>query len=485
MPNVETFFPVTTSIESQGTPPGDFGLGLLLTTAADFSAGGASKATRFDRLASLQEVTEDVNVLASAVVWFGSNPPPRGLLVGRWATADVSTTLRGGAAPIAATASPLTLDTGSFSYNGTDFSPIALSSAATLADVATVIQTAIAASITGATFVYDTDRFLLTLPDAQPRAAYFGPHSAGTGDDISEALGMAQSQNPRHVIGHDMESAAAAVAEMRNVAVNVPFTLMRDEGTPDTLATIETDTALRAYTQANGRMIYGQRSSTQAPIQDAWDLSQDKVLAVLTDAGELPEIGALARLSAIDYEGFDTQISLFAKPLPNVRPTAISDSLFADLQAIQGNVYTNVRGAGAFVEGFVSAEDRYADEIYWLLWAQWRLSSAAWDAARQSRRLTRARLRQALAAVMEQGVANGGLSRGKVVLPATAEDIRRTTGNTSFTGTLTNGYLIHVGRVVGRKAPVKIWAAGSEAIHRANTDLVFLNDLADATAEAA
>ena len=84
------------------------------------------------------------------------------------------------------------------------------------------MQTAIAAVITGATFVYDATLnggdggFLLTLDgaDANSSPEVFAAHSAGTGTDISAALGMDADSSPVYAQGHDTETLSEALAEM-------------------------------------------------------------------------------------------------------------------------------------------------------------------------------------------------------------------------------------------------------------------------------
>ena len=72
-------------------------------------------------------------------VWFGADPPPRSLYIGRWATADVPTTLQGGTpgaiADIAVSNAGFTLDELSITVN--------LATASTYTAIATAIQIAL------------------------------------------------------------------------------------------------------------------------------------------------------------------------------------------------------------------------------------------------------------------------------------------------------------------------------------------------------
>ena len=54
---------------------------------------------------------------------------------------------------------------------------------------------------------------------------------------------------------------------------------MRDEGTPDTFGGADTDDALKAFAQTI-KAIYMTRSTTMAPIEDAFDLQQHHVGSV-------------------------------------------------------------------------------------------------------------------------------------------------------------------------------------------------------------
>ena len=494
MPSIADFFTVRTTVQTGATATGTFGLGLLLTSAADLPAGGPRKAQLANSSAAARELTDDDDAREAIDVWFGQPQTPEGLYLGRWASADVSTTLRGGTAPtVAAGAGALNASNASFHYDGNDYA-LDLSGSATYAAIATVIQTAIAANLTGATFTYDTasGRFLLTRADAAPGDAFFAPHSAGTGTDATVELGMALASDPLHLQGHDAEDPDEAWNEINgSVAGREPVLCMRDDGTPDTYGTAaaDTDDALKAFAQTL-KALYLTRANTTAPIQDAFDNQQHHVGSFLTDAGELPDVGAAARLSAVDYSNAATQISLHGKALSNVAPTAIDDTAFAALQLIRGNIYTTVDGNPSIIDGYSAHSDYYLDESYGLIWLENELAQAQWSALRNSRRLTRAGLLRALNASFTQAVFNGILQAGLAVRAETAADIRRTTGNIAFgaggdaTRVLIHGFLVWVGPVAGRRAPWKAWAAGSEAIHRTNGDLIFLNDLQEA-AEAA
>ena len=83
----------------------------------------------------------------------------------------------------------------------------------------------------------------------------------------------------------------------------------------------------------------------------------------------------------------------------------------------------------------------------------------------------------------EQGVLNGGIAPGQVS-EALAADIRQATGNVSFDGFLSAGYLVHIGSVAAqpqadrearKSPPVRGWLKGSGAVHSIDVRLTFTN----------
>ena len=201
--DISTFVDITTQVAAGGVPLERFGRGLLITTDDALSAGGSGKVQLYTTLNGFSADFDAGDAMDAASVWFSADPIPQGLWVGRWAATDVSTSLRGGAAPSTANAAPLNSAAASFAINGEDVTAN-LSSAATYAAIATVLQTALAAVITGATVAYDTvsARFLITFTDTSVISPPYLT-AAATGTDISAALGMAQADAPLYRQGHD------------------------------------------------------------------------------------------------------------------------------------------------------------------------------------------------------------------------------------------------------------------------------------------
>ena len=588
---ISEFFRVTTTIEAGGVTTLDFGRGLLLTTDGRLlSAAGSGKSRYYS---DIEAVTADfpatTDAYEAAARWFAQDPYPQGLYIGRWADVNVSTTLRGGEAPVldrlqesnsqfaidgaspraavnlssattlAAVASeiqdaittgglsgsldsggPVNITTGGSAYTdstvlgitapageggtpasvtftqssgaittvtvsggsgylGTEVLEITKTSGAgTGATFTPVIavglfqETALTPALVGSTFTYDTAtaRFLLSLSgDDQLNQPYFSP-GAGGGTPIDEALGMAQSQNPLYQRGKDAEAPADAVAEITNTVSDRPIYLMLDAGVPLTYGTDE-DTIENMWTHAEaGEYIFGfsdtsetarEAGETTSLLTRAFDEQLGNTLPCVADEDRQSHVGALAALSAINWDQPASIITLFGRSLPGTAATRVTETELGNIQAKRGNVYTEVGGLPTFIEGTMSRAGYWADAVAFNLWLKNELESAIWNVARASRRLTVAILHATLDDSMRKAVRNGGVQPGLEVSNTTKADIIATTGNREFDGVLQAGYLIWIGPLAAqsqadisnrRAPPIKIWAKGSEAIHRANVDVV-------------
>ena len=101
---ISTYVDITTAIQAGGVLRDVFGTGLLVTTDDALPAGGADKAQIFRDIEGVNAVLGAGDALDDATVWF-SQAGAKSLYLGRWATTDIATTLRGGApAAIAAIA---------------------------------------------------------------------------------------------------------------------------------------------------------------------------------------------------------------------------------------------------------------------------------------------------------------------------------------------------------------------------------------------
>ena len=482
---------INTRTSVGGVPAAEFGLGLLLTTKDAIAAGGSGKVQEFSSHEAVLAAFSGANALAAAATWFSADPPPKALLVGRWASADVPTTLRGGAAPSAVSA--LAVANATFTVGGNTVT-VNLSSAGTYDAVATAIQTAIRAlsdtRFNSSAVTYTDGRFLLTLSGADDIGGSFG--TAGTGTDISAGLGMAEASSPVYHVGHDAETVQEAVTEMVGLlGQTAPVALLLDDGVPGMAGTpaVNTVESLREYAEANDYIFFFADTSTQAlatadatsQLALAFAAQQGNVVGLYSMDGTRPDVALAALMSSQSLDSRASIITPHAKPLPGALPSIITDTQYSELLRKRANVYETVLGLPSFLGGFTARDSTWLDAQWWLLWLKDRLERALWGVPRSSRRATAALVLDAVTAVMQAAVANGGLEPGRVLSATNRADVQATTGNREFNGVLTAGYLVwvdpepSVADVQSRLGRLKVWGTGSPAIHRVIGDVVFQN----------
>ena len=341
---------------------------------------------------------------------------------------------------------------------------------------------------------FENNRFVIDLAGtSELDPPYMETHSAATGTDISELLGLAQFSNPSYKQGSDAESPSDAVVAILRNHQDPPTYLMLDDDIPLTYGDDgETIPDMWTFAEA-GDYIFGfsdisdgarNAGETTSLLARANSAQLGNTLVCVADDDQTSHVGALAALSSINWDQPASIITLFGKTLPGIGATDVTPTELNAIQAKRGNVYTRVGGLPTFIEGFMARAGYWSDAVAFNLWIKNELELNIWNAARASRRLTIAILASTLDAVMRKGVRNGGIQPGRTVSNASKADIIQTTGNHEFDGVLPSGYLVHIGALAAqtqvdidnRKAPpIKIWAKGSEAIHQADVDLVFSN----------
>ena len=483
---ISTVVDINAGIQAGGVLRTEYGTGLLVTQDAALPAGGSGKAQVFKDIDAVNAVFSAGAALSGAQVWFGQDPPPKSLYIGRWAPADVSTTLRGGT--MVGSVASMAVAGASFRYNDEDYAiDMSGGSFTTYAAIATALESAIAGNVSGTTVVYGTDgRLLLTLTSAQD-LGYLETHSGGTGTDISGLLAMrADSPGVDYKPGHDAESLVDGVGEMLRLASGTtPVALMLAGDIPETYGAgdaNDTRDELAAFAQA-GDYVMGLRDTAAQALatNDAtsktalvFSRQQSHVNAVYTKAGQYPDIGMLALLSAQNLNQPASIITTHLKALSNVEATDITQTQLLELERKRANVYTTIAGLPSLYGGFSGKAGNWADAVWWLLWLKNEVELKIFNAQRASRRFNTAILRDTLGQCMRVAERSGGIQRGGRVNAALAEDIRQVTGNQAFDGTLPNGYTIWIETPSvrsdldreNRVGRFRVWVSPSDAIHK-------------------
>ena len=353
---------------------------------------------------------------------------------------------------------------------------------------ATAVLGPITDALDGATFVYDSDAFLLTLTGAAD-IGFFATHSDGTGTDVSGLLGLTLETGADYKQGHDAEDVVDAIGEMVSVAQGgAPVALMIADDVPLVSGGTDTREAIAAYAQA-GDFVFGLLdTSDQALVSGdatshaalAFSRQQSHVEPVYSMAGERPDIGLLALMSSQNLNLPASIITPHLKALPGVGSTTITENQRAELERKRTNVYTTVGGLPSLVGGFTGKAGSWLDAVWWLLWLKNEMELNIFNAQRASRRFNTAILADTISQVMRTAVQSGGANPGGRVNASVKQDIIQTTGNNDFDGILVAGHLTWVENPSVRSdldrenriGRFKTWVAPADAIHRVTGDIV-------------
>ena len=464
---ISTFVKIATSIAAGGVLRTDYGTGLLISTEDGIPAGGAGKIKGYADIEAVMADWTGGEALAASRVWFGGDAEPHSLYIGRWATADVDTTLAG-TTPSAAGAAPLNAANASFAINGENLTAIDLSAATTFAAIATALQTALqtVTAFATATFEYDAalndgaGGFRITAPVvAGAVTAITGgvlspaldAMGAQVGTDISAALGMDADSNPVYALGHETETLDEALAEMVPQASSGPPTLpMVDGSCPNEVSGVDTRESLATFIQAGDYFAFIRDNGPDALVSGGagtfrgyvFDNQLSKVEAVVGlgenfgDGTNYPDVAANSFLSS---QRFNLPASIknpHLKSMTGATAILVDGDQLADLVATRTSVYTIVGGVPSLAGGFTGKAGVWADAQYWLGWLKNEMELNIFNAQRGSDWFNTAIMNDTIDTVMAAAERSGGLQPGGRVNTGVRNQIRNTFDRPDFDGLL-------------------------------------------------
>jgi hypothetical protein len=332
--------------------------------------------------------------------YFAQSPRPQELYIGRVFTTDQGA--YGFSRAVTAVYTDFTSITdGEFSVtidgDQEDITALNFSTDTDMDDVAATVQAGLQAVGTGgytaATFTWDssTSQFKLTSgttgATSTIAATGLSPVSGGSGTDISGDSYLAFYDDPNDdtdnlliVDGYTLGGIADELALLYNTALGclnkrwyglILTDEFRDAGDPALPADFDVRDAA-AWAEANF-VLLGTDTNDPNTLLSA---QTDDVASDFTEAGYsrafvvyhdnpayYPSSSALARLLAVDYDGFETVITNKFKDLPGVPTVPISS---ADLTVLEGkrcNTIAKVAGGQRYYrEGFTSSTNWFTDE---------------------------------------------------------------------------------------------------------------------------
>jgi len=446
---------------------------------------------RVKTYASLTAITADgfstsSNEYLKAQAHFGQLPSPATVKIGARYTTAQAGKLRGSASVSANFASYTGITNGGFdvTVNSTliQVTALNLSGAASMAAIATLIQTKLNAGLAGTTCTWTGSYFLITSPTTGTSSLVTyaaAPTGAGGPTDVSATLGFTLASGALAVNG----IAAESMTDSLNASLNF------DAGWYGLLVTTDSTTQdikdAGAFAQANKRLFGYETNDPNCLITGNTtnlgyffqQLSYDYVFGIYSGSPNAAA-SAMARLFVTDFSQPNSTITLKFKQLPGIGADNLTEAQRLAIEGYNLNWYTNVAGLIMLANG-IAANGRFLDEVQGLDWLSANCAFAIFNTLASFGKVPltntgAAMLVQALTGVLKQGVANGLLAPGVW----NGQNL----GEVKTGDFLQNGFYIYVppvstmsiaDRGARKSPPLTVIMCGAGAIHSANVQMTF------------
>lgn len=377
-------------------------------------------------------------------------------------------------------------------------STIDLSSAASLADVAAALQTALRAAtnanLTNSTVVYNAvgRRFEIDNGVSGSSSTLTVATAPSAGTDISTLVGWTADAGAIVDNGVDAETIEEALQAIQDLNDQWYFLLL-EQPLNDTQTVLDASTwvATRDYmffAESNdvGALVTGETASTFAQLAALrpertvgdWTPASDKYLSV----------SSASRLSSVNFDGANTLINPKFKSRPGIEAATLTATQRVELDRKLVNYFTTFGTDAIYVEGWTFRPGVFQDVRYWLDWLVNAVRVDTYNFLRQSDRVPQTTpghvaTQRVITLACQQGVTNGGAAPGQLS-PALTLDIQQVTGNEAFDGFLPRGYFVHFGPVAEQPQAVRatrastafrVWIKGSGAINSIDIAITFEN----------
>ena len=443
---------------------------------------------RFNTLRQVAAVFATTTAAYEAVsAYFNQSPQPHGLYIGRWSESNTPSKLIGG---VVALADVTALSSASVIFQGETASAIDFSGVASLAGVATLLQTSLRAATGTLLDAVDVQalegRLVVSIPDGSEISDF----ATGTGAAALQLSdGNATISNGQ--VAEDITDAMNAIAS------EYPswYYLGADHSIPD-----DDMLDLVAWVNGDERDHFMSLGVDGAPIlvtnesvsfgSQLFRTAYDRVALTWSgDDSDYKDMSLVGLMAGIDFTGANTIIDPAFKGLPGTLPDTFIDSAIAELIRKRINYYTRIAGRNVFRQGWTLASGVWMDSRIFLDWIVDALRKRVFrEIASATTRIPQSGsgldvIVAAMEEVCEQGVTNGGIGPGQLSADR-AREVREVTGVSDFDGYLPLGYLVHVDpietlsdaeRAVRQMPPVTIFLKSIGAIHSTDIRIIFQN----------
>ena len=429
----------------------------------------------------------------AALIYFQQQPFPRNLLIGTWLNAAVDSRIVG-TAP-ATVAEIQAFGTVTVSFNGEDMS-LALGTPTYYDEIATTLQTAIRAlTFDGADDIeveYDPTRgaFVVTIPLQDNAPVPIAASLFTSTGNAAVALGLSVEAGAQHTEGHGSETILEALNALGQddwYFIAVENALVDTYQVTTLAAWVATQPRMLALDTAQAEVLTTGDTTSYAAQLAALDY--DRTFMVWSATQDYKALSLAARFSSVNFAAPKGLITGMFKKLRGTRLDLLTPTQKAELNRKQVNYYSPFGGDSILTEGWTLSAGAWIDVRYLLDWLVNATQVAVYNLFLQTPwRVSQteaglATIQAVVQNVCEQGVLNGGIAPGQVS-EALAAEIRQVTGNMSFDGFLSAGYLVHIGSVAAqpqadrearKSPPVRVWLKGPGAVQRVDVRLTFTN----------
>lgn len=474
---------VTVNITPQSAQAQGFGKALIL--------GQSTVLGLYQRVKEYSKITDvaldfssDKEEYKAAAIWFSQKPKPKTIKIGRRFLAAQAGQLRGGAASDDYT-DYTAINDGAFdiSIDGTvrHVTAVDFTAATDMDDVATALQTRLAAALASTTCVWDGTRFVVTSPTTGVTSIVLFATSPSSGTDLSERLAFTFDTGARSVAGIALESQTAALnasaifdSDFYGVA-NTKAATLQDE--KDTAAWAQSVRRAFFYTISDPNAY--DSAATSDLFYFLKNLGYDYAFGDFSVASPYSAVSAMARALVVNLDLPNSAITLNLKTLPGVAPDDLTSPQADAIHAKSGNTYCNIGSSPALQEGRV-ANGRFFDEVMGLDWLEARLKEAVfgklYGTATKIPQTDAGvvKITQACEGVCAKAKANGLAGAGVW----NGDDI----GELKNGDTLENGYYVHAEPVASLSQndkenrlapPITVCLIGAGALHNVNVTVNF------------
>jgi len=391
---------VTATLTPRAVAQRGFGVPLFMCN----TAGVVDTRERFREYLTIDEVVADgwptdSGAYKDAVAFFSQSPQPVRCFIGFWANDPVAGLLHGALlTPTQQLVTNFTAVTnGSFRITvdniQRDFTDINLSSATNLNGVATLIQTAMRTTVTGAVVKWDSalGRFNIYsgTTGADSKVSFGSAVSPATGTDISGLLGLtAASQAPQPVDGMVAETPLAAVTLMANLSNDWYAAKFSDAiSDSDHIAVanfLEAASPDRTYwltTQAQTTLDPGDNSDIMSALKG---LSLSRTATQYSSTSLAAIASLFGRQATVNFDANNTVINLMWKIEPGITPELLTETQASALKTKNGNVFVKYSNDKAIIQWGTMANGDYIDERVGIDWLKSYIQNVLWNVLYQT-----------------------------------------------------------------------------------------------------